>query len=602
MAEAKQSDKSASSAVPGEDMAQIMAGIAEKSRTLLAEFAAKSEGAPKLGMADPLNVASAFMELTARMMANPAQLVEAQMSLWRGTMDLWRNATLRMMGQPADPVATPEAGDRRFKDDEWSNNMVFDFIKQSYLMTSRWMQSTVGAVEGLDTESKRKVDFYTKQFADAIAPTNFVLTNPEVLRATYDSKGENLVKGLKNLLGDLEKGKGKLRISMTDETAFKVGENVAVTPGKVVFQNDLVQLIQYAPTTETVHETPLVIIPPWINKFYILDLRAKNSLVKWLTDRGYTTFIVSWVNPDERLAKKTFEDYMTEGAIAAIEAVKAAAGVKKINICGYCIGGTLLACTLAYLKAKNDDSIQTASYITALTDFRDAGDIKVFIDDKQVDSLEQRMDSAGGYLEGSDMATSFNMLRANDLIWSFVVNNYLLGKDPFPFDLLYWNSDSTRMPRAMHSFYLRNMYLKNALVKPGGITLAGVPIDLTTIKLPTFMISCREDHIAPWASTYEATKHFKGPIRFVLSASGHVAGVVNPPDAKKYCYWTNDKLPATADAWLKNAEEHPGSWWVAWDAWLKPQAGKQLKARTPGASKLKALEDAPGSYVKARLA
>ena len=589
-------------------MAKILAGIAEKSRTMLAEFSAKSGtasgaggGGGSIGMGDPLNVAAAFMDLTQKMLANPTQMMEAQMSLWRGTMDLWRNATLRMMGQPSDPVVTPDTGDRRFKDDEWSNNMVFDYIKQSYLMTSRWMQSTVGAVEGLDAENKRKVDFYTKQFADAIAPTNFVMTNPEVLRATYDSKGENLVRGLKNMLGDLERGNGQLRISMTDEAAFKIGENVAVTPGKVVFQNDLIQLIQYTPTTETVHETPLLIMPPWINKYYILDLRAKNSLVKWLTDRGYTTFVISWVNPDERLAAKSFEDYMREGAIGAIEAVKAATGVKKINVCGYCIGGTLLACTLAYLKAKKDDSIASASYITALTDFREAGDIRVFIDEKQVKSLEDRMDSAGGFLEGADMATSFNMLRANDLIWSFVVNNYLLGKDPFPFDLLYWNSDSTRMPRVMHSFYLRNMYLENALVKPGGITLGGVPIDLTTIKLPTFMISCREDHIAPWISTYEATKHFKVPIRFVLSASGHVAGVVNPPDAKKYCYWTNDKLPSSAEAWLKGADEHPGSWWVEWDGWLKAQSGKQVKARVPGAGKLKALENAPGSYVKARV-
>jgi polyhydroxyalkanoate synthase len=459
----------------------------------------------------------------------------------------------------------------------------------------------VGAVEGLDRETKRKVEFYTKQFADAIAPSNFVMTNPEVLRATYESKGENLVRGLKNMLADLERGKGQLRISMTDETAFKVGENVAVTPGKVVSQNDLIQLIQYTPTTDQVRETPLLIIPPWINKYYILDLRPKNSLVKWLTDQGYTTFVVSWVNPDDRLAKKTFDDYMIEGAIGAIDAVKAASGVAKVNVCGYCIGGTLLACALAYMKAKKIDSVASATFLTALTDFREAGDIRVFIDEKQVESLEKRMDDAGGYLEGGDMATSFNMLRSNDLIWSFVVNNYLLGKDPFPFDLLYWNSDSTRMPRAMHSFYLRNMYIKNALVKPGGITLAGVPIDLTTITLPTFMISCREDHIAPWVSTYEATKHFRGPIRFVLSASGHIAGVVNPPAANKYCFWTNDKLPPSAETWLKGATEHAGSWWTDWDAWLKPQSGKMIRARAPGAGKLRVLEDAPGSFVKARL-
>ncbi|MCB2109054.1 MAG: alpha/beta fold hydrolase, partial [Rhodobacteraceae bacterium] len=422
--------------IPGEEMAKIMASIAERSRSVLTEFLSRNTGPANVGMSDPLNIGEAFFEMTRQMMTNPAYLIEAQMSLWRGYMDLWRNTTLRMMGHEADPVVQPDAGDRRFKDDEWSQNLVFDFIKQSYLLTSNWMQSTVKNVDGLDAQTHRKVDFFTKQFADAIAPTNFAMTNPEVLRATYESKGENLVKGLQNLLDDLDKGKGRLRISMTDETAFKVGENVAVTPGKVVFQNDLLQLIQYMPATEQVYETPVMIMPPWINKYYILDLRAKNSLVKWLTDQGYTTFIVSWVNPDESLAHKSFEDYMIEGAVAATQAVKAACGVEKINIVGYCIGGTLLAATLAYMKAKKIDDIATATYLTALTDFKEVGDIRVFIDDKQVESLEKRMDDAGGFLEGADMATSFNMLRANDLIWSFVVNNYLLGKDPFPFDLL----------------------------------------------------------------------------------------------------------------------------------------------------------------------
>ncbi|MDX2142614.1 MAG: class I poly(R)-hydroxyalkanoic acid synthase [Rhodospirillaceae bacterium] len=577
-----------------------MAGIAERSQRVLGDFLSRQATAAP-GMGDPMNVGQAFMQLTAQMMANPTKMMEAQANLWRGYMDLWRNATLRMMGHEVEPGIEPEKSDRRFKDDAWSQNQVFDFIKQSYLLTSRWMQDTVGGVEGLDDQTKRKVDFYTKQFADAMAPTNFALTNPEVLRAVAKTKGENLVKGLQNLLEDLDKGKGRLRISMTDEAAFKVGENVAVTPGKVVFQNDLIQLIQYAPTTEQVYETPVVIMPPWINKYYILDLRPKNSLVKWLTDQGYTTFVVSWVNPDETLAKKTFEDYMIEGAIGAMEAAKKAANVKQINIVGYCIGGTLLATALAYLKAKKDNSIATATFITALTDFKEVGDIRVFIDDKQVESLEKRMDEAGGYLEGADMATSFNLLRANDLIWSFVVNNYLLGKDPFPFDLLYWNSDSTRMPRAMHSFYLRNMYLENNLVKPGGITLGGVSIDLRTIDLPAYFISCKEDHIAPWASTYEGTKYIRKNTRFVLSGSGHIAGVVNPPAANKYGYWTNDKLPPSADKWLAGATEHPGSWWTDWEAWLKPQSGKKVKARAPGDGKLKVIEDAPGSFVKARL-
>jgi polyhydroxyalkanoate synthase len=590
-------DHSSNATASSEDMAKVMADIAQRSQRILSEFLSRNPTSGGVGMGDPLNIGHAFMELTAQMMANPAKLIEAQTNLWQGYMDLWRNTTLRMMGQAVDPVIAPDKADRRFKDEAWSDNAVFDYLKQSYLLTSRWMQSTVGEVEGLDAQTKRKVEFYTKQFADAIAPTNFALTNPEVLRLTAETKGENLVKGLQNMLEDLEKGKGRLRISMTDETAFKVGENVAVTPGKVVFRNDLIQLIQYSPTTEQVHETPIVIMPPWINKYYILDLRPKNSLVKWLTDQGYTTFIISWVNPDEKLSKKTFDDYMIEGAIGAIEAAKKACGVKQINIAGYCIGGTLLATALAYLKAKGDDSIASATFITALTDFKEVGDIRVFIDDKQVESLEARMDEAGGYLEGADMATSFNMLRSNDLIWSFVVNNYLMGKDPFPFDLLYWNSDSTRMPKAMHSFYLRNMYLQNNLVKPGGITLAGVPIDLSTIDLPAYFISCKEDHIAPWATTYIGTQLLSGTKRFVLSGSGHIAGVVNPPAANKYGYWTNEKLPATGEQWLAAAKEHPGSWWTDWDAWLAPKSGAKVAARSPQ----NVIEDAPGSFAKARI-
>lgn len=586
-----------------DEMAKAMADIAERSQRLVAEFLARNSagGTPAVGLGDPLNIGQAFMDLTKQMMADPVKLVEAQANFWRGYMDLWRNTTLRMMGQEAAPVIEPEKSDRRFKDEAWSDNATFDFVKQSYLLTSKWLQNTVGEVEGLDDQTKRKVDFYTKQFVDALAPTNFALTNPEVLRVTAETKGENLVKGLQHLLADLEKGKGRLRISMTDENAFKVGENIAVTPGKVVFQNDLIQLIQYTPTTAEVYETPVVIMPPWINKYYILDLRPKNSLVKWLTAQGYTTFVVSWVNPDETMAGKTFDDYMIEGAIAATHAAKKACNVKQVTLAGYCIGGTLLAATLAYMKAKKDNSVRNATFITAMTDFKDIGDIRVFVDDKQLESLERRMDAAGGYLDGSDMSTTFNMLRSNDLIWSFVVNNYLLGKDPFPFDLLYWNSDSTRMPKAMHSFYLHNMYLNNNMAKPGGISLGGVPIDLGTVAVPSYFISCKDDHIAPWASTFEGTKLLKGDIRFVLSGSGHIGGVVNPPEANKYGYWTNEKLVPSAEKWLAAAKQNPGSWWTDWDAWLAPKSGAKIPARTPGDGGLKVIEDAPGSYVKVRL-
>ncbi|MGE4064519.1 MAG: class I poly(R)-hydroxyalkanoic acid synthase [Rhodospirillaceae bacterium] len=584
-----------------------MADIAQRAQGLVQTFVNRSaaEGAGGVGMADLANIGAAFFELTAKMMAEPTRLMDAQVDLWRGYMELWRNATLTALGQqPATAVAAPEAGDKRFNDPAWQENQVFDFIKQSYLLTTRWMQSTVADVQGLDPHTKHKVEFFTRQFADALAPTNFALTNPQVLRATAETKGENLIKGLQNLLEDLEKGKGRLRVSMTDEEAFTVGVNVAATPGKVVAETPLMQLIQYTPTTDSVKEIPVVIVPPWINKFYILDLREKNSLVKWLTDQGYTTFIVSWVNPDAALAETTFDDYMIKGAIAAKDAVLAATGAERTHMVGYCIGGTLLASTLAYLKARKDKTVASATYFVTLTDFSEPGDLGVFIDDEQVSSIERRMEETG-YLDAADMAMSFNMLRANDLIWSFVVSNYLLGKEPFPFDLLYWNADSTRMPRAMHGFYLRKMYLENRLCVPGGVSLAGVPIDLSTIDVPTYMISCREDHIAPWKSTFAATQLFKGPTRFVLSGSGHIAGVVNPPAARKYGYWTNDKSPGvkkpqTPDEWLAGATEHPGSWWTDWDSWLRPQSGGDVPARVPGSGKLKAIEDAPGRYVKTR--
>ena len=581
-----------------------MAGIAKRSQRLVNDFVTRNASNPaqaaQLGMADSINIGAAFLALSAKMMADPAKMVDAQMTLWRDYMELWRSAALKAFSGAGAPVIQADANDRRFKDKDWQENQVFDFIKQSYLLTSRWMQSTVGEVEGLDPKTKHKVDFFTKQFVDAMAPTNFAVTNPEVLRTVAETRGENLVKGLERLLGDLERGKGRLRVTMTDEKAFTIGVNVASTPGKVVFQNRMFQLIQYSPTTAEQKNTPIVIMPPWINKFYILDLRDKNSLVKWLTNQGYTTFVVSWVNPDESMAATSFEDYMLEGAIAAKDAALKATGAKQTHMVGYCIGGTLLAATLAYLKAKDDDTVATATYFVALTDFKEAGDLGVFIDEEQITGLEKRMDESGGFLDAADMATTFNLLRSNDLIWSFVVNNYLLGKEPFPFDLLYWNSDSTRMPKAMHSYYLRNMYLGNKLVQPGALTLAGVPIDLRTITVPTYMISAREDHIAPWASTYAATQIYGGPVRFVLAGSGHIAGVVNPPAAKKYNHWINDKNPKTPEAWLKGAKDIPGSWWGDWDTWLAPQSGGKVPARKPGAGKLKAIEDAPGSYVKAR--
>ena len=580
------------------EFSRTMATIAEASQRLVSDFLARQGSSTQEQDADPLNIGQAFFEMTARLMSDPAKLVQAHMSLWQDYMNLWQATARRMMGHDAEAVIEPAPDDRRFKDTAWQTNELFDFVKQSYLLTARWVQSTVQQVDGLDDKTAKKVDFYTRQFVDAMAPSNFVMTNPEVLRATIETHGENLVNGLKNLLEDLERGKGKLSIKMTDLEAFEVGRNVAVTPGKVVFRNDLIELLQYEPTTKQVAKRPLLVIPPWINKFYILDLREKNSFIRWATAQDQTVFVISWVNPDEKLAKKSFEDYMLEGPLAALDAIEQATGEPDANVIGYCLGGTLLAATLAWLEAKKQSKrVASATFLAALVDFKDPGDLGVFIDEEQLKSIEAKM-AEKGYLEGAHMATTFNMLRANDLIWSFVINNYLLGKEPFPFDLLYWNSDSTRMPAAMHSFYLRKMYQENRLVKPGGITLKGVPIDLTTIRTPTFILSTKEDHIAPWKTTYTATQLYKGPIKFVLAASGHIAGVVNPPESAKYHHWTNDKLPPDPEAWLKTAKEVAGSWWPAWAQWVAPFANGKVAARKPGDGKLKPLADAPGTYVR----
>ncbi len=584
-------------------LAENMASIAERSQRLVQEFLARKNGANgangALGHGDPANIGEAFFEMTRQMMSDPAKLFQAQAALWQDYMTLWQNTTRQFLGETTEPLATPTKDDRRFSDPSWSENGVFDFIKQSYLLTSRWMVDTVRDVEGLDEKTAKKVDFYTRQFADAMAPTNFVMTNPEVLRATLESGGENLVKGLQNMLDDLERGEGNLRIKIVDDEAFEVGGNIATTPGKVVAQTDLMQLIQYEPTTEQVHKRPLLIIPPWINKYYILDLRPKNSFIRWAVAQGHTVFVVSWVNPDEKLAAKSFENYMLEGPLAAMDAIEAATGEWEVNAIGYCLGGTLLAATLGYMAATDDKRITSATLFVSLIDFEEPGELGVFIDDEQVASLEERMD-ARGYLEGSEMATTFNMLRANDLIWSFVINNYLLGKDPFPFDLLYWNSDSTRMPAAMHKFYLREMYIENKLIEPGGITLDGVPIDLSKVNVPKFLLSTREDHIAPWKSTYSGVHAYGGPVKFCLAASGHIAGVVNAAGSGKYSHWMNAKKPKDPEAWLAGATEHPGSWWPEWDKWIARHGGGKVPARAPGDGELDPIEDAPGSYVMAK--
>ena len=584
------------------DMADQLAAIAQQSQRIATRFLS-GQGATGAGAAtDPLNLSAALGAMARSLADDPSPLIDAQMKWWNGYLKLWQQGAQRLQGEePVEPVAAPGPDDRRFRDPAWTESWVFDHLKQSYLLTAACMQSTVGNLRGLDEKDAAKLAFYTRQFVDALAPTNFLATNPAALKETAETRGENLLRGLRSVLDDLERNEGRFGPRMSDGGHFTLGETIATTPGKVVFQNELMQLIQYAPSTETVFRRPLLVVPPWINKYYVLDLRPKNSFVKWAISKGYTVFMISWVNPDERLAEKTFEDYMVEGPLAALDAVEQATGERDIAAIGYCLGGTLTAATLAYLAARGDKRIRSATFFASLVDFAEPGELGVFIDDAQLESLEAMM-AEKGYLDGRHMATTFNMLRANDLIWSFVVNNYLLGREPMPFDLLFWNSDSTRMPAAMHGFYLRKMYQEDLLAQPEGLSFAGVPIDLGRVDIPTYIVATREDHIAPWQSCFAACGLYRGQRRFVLGASGHIAGIINPPDAGKYGYWTGPVVEAQdAEAWLAAAEHHAGSWWNDWHAWQRRRAGgKKVPARAPGAGTLRPIEDAPGAYVLAK--
>ncbi|MFV0371556.1 MAG: PHA/PHB synthase family protein [Azonexus sp.] len=589
------------------EMAKTYAEVAQRASRLIGQFMEKKAQEGVDVPADELGVARAFMDLSARLLANPYKLAQTQMNMMWDYFSLWQGSMMKMMGMPnATPVATPKKDDKRFKDEEWEEHFLFDFMKQSYLIAARHIHDTVCCTEGLDEPTQQKVNFFTRQYIDALSPSNFALTNPEVFRETMKSNGQNLIKGLNNLLQDVEAGDGQLRIRMTDTSAFEMGKNVATTPGKVIFQNDLFQLIQYDPQTPDQFKKPLLIVPPWINKYYILDLREKNSLVNWATSQGHTTFIMSWVNPDEKLAEKSFENYLLEGSVEAINLVCKQTGEDSVNMAGYCLGGTLLMTTLAYLTTKKDKRVASATFFTTMLDFSEPGELGVFLDEGAVAGLEKKMNERG-FLEGSEMAGTFNMLRANDLIWSFVVNNYLMGKDPFPFDLLYWNSDSTRMPAAMHSYYLRNMYLANLLKEPGGLTLGGVKIDIGKVKTPCYFISTVEDHIAPWKSTYMGARLPSGPTKFVLGGSGHIAGIVNPPAANKYGYWINEatdsNLPENPEDFLAGATQNAGSWWTHWHEWVTklPGGNAKVKARAADVGPLKVIEPAPGAFVKFRL-
>ena len=530
-------------------------------------------------------------------LADPQRAMHLQTMLGKSYLDLWANAVKRMAGENVPPVAAPDPRDKRFSDPEWSSNQFFDFLKQGYLLTTDWANQLVKDAEGIDPHVRHKAEFYVRQISNAMSPSNFVLTNPELLRETLSSNAENLVQGMRMLAEDIEAGGGDLKIRQSDSSMFEVGRNLAVTPGKVIYQNDLMQLIQYAPTTARVLKRPLLIVPPWINKFYILDLTPEKSFIKWCVDHGLTVFVISWVNPDERQARKAFADYMREGPLAALDAIKTATGESQVNAIGYCVGGTLLAITLAYMAAKRDGRIASATFFAAQSDFKYAGDLQVFVDEEQIAALEAQMRERG-YLEGRKMANAFNMLRSNDLIWPYVINNYMKGKAPFPFDLLYWNSDATRMPAANHSFYLRNCYLDNRIAK-GQTVIDNVKLDLKNVTIPVYNLATREDHIAPAKSVYVGSSLFGGPTKYVLAGSGHITGVVNPPEKKKYQYWTGPTPKGDdVDKWSTGAEEHVGSWWPDWLEWLRAQDASEVEAREPGGGKLKPIEDAPGSYVK----
>ncbi|MCA6251055.1 MAG: class I poly(R)-hydroxyalkanoic acid synthase [Phenylobacterium sp.] len=582
-----------------EALSRNLARAAMTAQGAIAEAALRqADRAPGLD-ADPFHVGPAMAKVMASLAGRPDALMQAQGDLWRRYAELWHFAARRAMGETGSPVATPTKGDKRFNAPDWTENPVFDVIKQSYLITSDWMNGLVARAEDIDPMTRRRVEFFTRMLTDALSPSNFLASNPEALKEALSTRGESLVRGMENFAGDLARGGGQLAISQTDYDQFEIGVNVATAPGKVVFQNEIIQLIQFSPSTEQVHEIPLVIFPPWINKFYILDLRPENSMIRWLTSQGFTVFVASWVNPDGRLADKTFEDYMRLGIYEGTAAAMKQAGVDRVNTVGYCIGGTLLSATLAHMAAKGDKRIASATFFAAQQDFSEAGDLLLFTSEEWLSDLEKQMESGGGVLAGQTMADTFNMLRSNDLIWSFFVSNYLLGKEPKPFDLLFWNSDQTRMPRTLHLYYLRRFYGDNALAK-GELELDGVKLNLGAVKTPIYVQSSKEDHIAPARSVYRGARLFGGPTTFTLAGSGHIAGVINAPVAKKYQHWTNPALPETLEAWQADAEESPGSWWPHWADWLRTRSGPMVPARDPAAGPLPPLEDAPGSYVKVK--
>jgi polyhydroxyalkanoate synthase len=583
-----------------ERFALNMARMVEQAGKAAAAWAEPREkGAVRDSVAEPaVDMVKTFSKLTEYWLSDPQRALEAQTRLFAGYMDVWNNAIQRAGGEPTEEVVKPEKGDKRFQDPDWGRNAFFDFLKQTYLITSRWAGDLVDKAEGLDEHTRHKASFYVKQVSHAISPSNFILTNPELFRETVASNGENLVRGMKMLAEDIAAGKGDLKLRQADYTPFEVGRNIAVTPGKVVGRSDVAEILQFEPTTDKVLKRPLLICPPWINKYYILDLNPQKSFIRWALDQGHTVFVISWVNPDERHGMKGWEAYIREGLQYALDTVETATGEKEVNAIGYCVGGTLLAAALALLAQEGDDRIASVTFFTTQVDFTHAGDLKVFVDEDQIAALERAMGEKG-YLDGTKMATAFNMLRSGDLIWPYFVNNYLRGKDPLPFDLLYWNADSTRMAAANHSYYLRNCYLENNLTR-GRMELAGRQLSLADVTIPVYNLSAREDHIAPARSVFLGCQYFGGPVEFVMGGSGHIAGVVNPPAQNKYQYWTGGKPIGNFEDWIAKATENPGSWWSHWQKWIEDKDATRVAARKPG-ERGQLLGDAPGTYVKVRI-
>lgn len=589
-------------ALPGEDQRQMLetlslnlAKAAMTAQSAIAEAALSQADRPAALSPDPFNVGPAMNSVMTSLANRPDKLFAAQADLFNRYMDLWATSTRRAAGEAPEP-----SKDKRFKDAAWSENPMFDMMRQSYLVTSDWMNGLVSSVEDVDPRTKRRAEFFTKLLTDAFSPSNFLASNPAALKAMQETNGESLVKGMQNFAADLERGMGKLKISQADYGKFVVGENVATAPGQVVWRDELFELIQFDAATDRQRAVPLLIFPPWINKFYIMDLQPENSLIRWLSAQGFTVFVASWVNPDKDKAGFGFDEYLEKGIYRAVEKTLEQTGAETVNTVGYCIGGTLMGAALAHMAEKKDTRVAATTFFAAQHDFAEAGDLLLFTDEHWLAQVEEQMDAAGGVLPGAAMAETFNALRANDLIWSFFVSNYLLGKDPAAFDLLFWNADQTRMPKKLHMDYLRSMYGQNKLTK-GEFEIGGVRVDLSKVKIPLYFQASREDHIAPMNSVYRSAKAFSNAaVTLTLAGSGHIAGVINPPSANKYQHWTNDALPASLAEWQAGAVEHPGSWWNHWAAWLNERSGDWVPARDPNTGPLKPIEAAPGSYVKVK--